>query len=448
MTALMRLWFLSSLLVASVALAAKPKPNVVVSGPPTVTKVVTKAISSRYVAKPTKKAVPAMPTAKEVRDVTAPQKAVALVIATAQGKFITLQVLNGADGTPLDTIQVPGTAKKPPKTLAKPQLAALLFALGSGTAPGKEAPAPEPTKTAEPTPEPEPEPTKAEPVAEPTKSEPTKTAVAEAPKKKQEPAPEPAPEPEPTPADPSKPSPHGAFRAYVGGGIFNRSLNWLGQQTNSLSKVDHPASGTITADLSIYPGAAFTSGIAAHFGAFISVDVGLNLRSRYGNTSSVFAHDSSRLRVGGLARLPIGDRFNVFAHLGYSRHALGSSPTSLDGMFQKPSYPDVLFNGFRGGIGLRLRIVGTLELEALGGFQTVAGKGELGTEAYFPAATAFAIDAGGALSIELVPNLRLRASAEWQRYFVTLNPGEEARYIARAAADQYIWVNGGLQWAM
>nr|HRO60798.1 hypothetical protein [Burkholderiaceae bacterium] len=107
MTALMRLWFLSSLLVASVALAAKPKPNVVVSGPPAVTKVVTRAISSRYVAKPTKKAVPAMPTAKEVRDVTAPQKAVALVIATAQGKFITLQVLNGADGTPLDTIQVP-----------------------------------------------------------------------------------------------------------------------------------------------------------------------------------------------------------------------------------------------------------------------------------------------------------------------------------------------------
>ncbi len=444
----MRFWFLSCLLAASAVVAApkKPsKPNVVVSGPPAITKLVTKSIAQRYVAKPLKKPVAALPTAKEVRDVTTPQQAVALVIGSASGKFITLQVLNGADGTPLDTVTIPGTLKKPPKTLSKPQLAALLFALGSGKAPGKEEPVVE--AKPEPTPEPVAEPAKPEPKAEPV-------AVARKPEPKPEPVtkaePEPEPEPEPVKVDDSKdvPSPHGAFRAYVGGGIFNRNLNWIGQQTNALSTVSHPGSGTVTAQLSVYPAAAFTSGVLAHFGAFISADVGINLRSRYGNTSSIFAHDSSRLRVGALARLPIAERFNVFAHVGYSRHELGSSATSLDGMFQKPSYPDVLFNGFRAGIGFRLRIVGTLELEGLGGFQVVVGKGELASERYFPAATALAVDAGGALSIELVPNIRLRAGAEWQRYFVTLNPGENAMYVARAAGDQYIWVNGGLQWAM
>ncbi|MGV3619561.1 MAG: hypothetical protein ACO1OB_02020 [Archangium sp.] len=437
----MRLWFLSCLLAASAVVAApkKPsKPNVVVSGPPAVTRLVTKSIASRYTAKPLKKPVPALPTAKEVRDATAPQQAVALVIAAAQGKFITLQVLNGADGTPLDTIQVPGTAKKPPKTLARPQLAALLFALGSARAPGKEEPVTsQPEPVAEPKPEPKPEPVaekKPEPKPEPV-------AVKSEPKKK-DPEPEPTPEPEPvTTSEPGTPSPHGAIRVYVGGGIFNRTFNWIGQQTNALGKVDHPASGNFTFDMSVYPAAGFTSGVLANFGAFASADVGLNVRSR--TSTGFIAHNSSRIRAGVLARLPIGDRFNLHAHLGYSRHALGS-----DSSASASAYPDVLFNGFRGGIGLRLRIVGSFELEAQGGFQYVADKGELGRAPYFPNATGFAVDAGGALSIEIVPNLRLRAAAEWQRYFITLNPGEDAMFIARAAGDQYIWVTGGLQWAM
>lgn len=436
MRALMRLWFLSCVLAASAVVAApkKPgKPNVVVSGPPAVTKLVTKSIAARYTAKPLKKPVPSLPTAKEVRDATAPQQAVALVIGSAQGKFITLQVLNGADGTPLDTIQIPGTLKKPPKTLAKPQLAALLFALGSGKAPGKEEAAVEPTPVVE---------TKPEPVAE-KKPEPKPEPVAT---KKPEPKPEPVavknePEPTPEPSDPSKPSPHGAFRVYVGGGIFSRTFNWIGLQTSAVGKVDHPGSGNFTFDMSVYPAAGFTSGVLANFGAFVSADVGLNVRSRTATT--FIAHNSSRIRAGLLARLPIGDRFSLHAHLGYSRHALGS-----DSSVAASGYPDVLFNGFRGGVGLRLRIVGTLELEAQGGFQYVADKGELGRAPYFPNATGFAIDAGGALSIEIVPNVRLRAAAEWQRYFITLNPGEDALYIARAVGDQYIWVTGGLQFAM
>lgn len=444
MRELMRLWFLSCVLAASAVLAApkKPsKPNVVVSGPPAVTKLVTKSIAARYVAKPLKKPVPALPTAKEARDATAPQQAVALVIATAQGKFITLQVLNGADGTPLDTIQVPGTLKKVPKTLARPQLAALLFALGSGKAPGKEeAPAPaDPTPVAETKPEPKPEPVaekKPDPKPEPV-------AVKTEPKKKDpEPEAQPAPEPTPEPSDPGKPSPHGAFRVYVGGGIFSRTFNWIGQQTNALGKVDHPGSGNFTFDMSVYPAAGVSSGVLANFGGFVSADVGLNVRSRTSGGTAI-AHNSSRIRAGLLARLPLGDRFSLHAHLGYSRHQLGSDSSAA-----ASGYPDVMFNGFRGGIGLRLRIIGTLELEGQGGFQYVADKGELGRAPYFPNATGFAVDAGGALSIEIVPNLRLRAAAEWQRYFITLNPGEDALYIARAVGDQYIWVTGGLQWAM
>lgn len=438
----MRPWPVMCAFLASAALAA-PRPAVVLSGPAPLTKWVSKGLSKKYAPQAAKNPVPATPTAKEVRDVTGPSGAVALVLCQAAGQVLTLQVLNGADGTPLDTVTVKGTLKKLPKTMPKLKLAALILAIGSGKAPGREAPAPVAEKPAAP------EPVKETPAEPAPKVEPKKEAAA--PKKKEEPRPEPVKKEAPpavaaeAPAE-LKPSSHPAVRASVGFGGFNRSFSWAGNPSPSLATANQPFSGDIVVDASWYPAAHFTSSFASNLGLFGSGDFGVGMVSRV--QESRFAHSASRLRFGGLVRLPLGSRFTVFAHAGYSRQELTTSATAVNDGSARPNIPDVLFNGFRAGLGIRLRLFGTVEIDALGGYQLVAGKGELGSPRFFPQATAMAIDAGGGISVELAEHLRLRAGAEWQRYFVTLNAGESSTFFARTASDQYITAAASLQWVM
>ncbi len=439
----MRLWLVMSALLTSVAVAA-PKPSVVITGPAPVTKWVSKELSKRYAPKVLKTAVSPMPTAKEVRDVTAPSRAVALIICQASGQFVTLQVLNGADGTPLDTVSIKASVRKLPRAMPKPQLAALMFAIGSGKAPGKEAPvAAEPEPVAEKT---SPEVTKVKDPPEEKKEEPKKELASK--KKKEEPKaePEPAAEVVGEGATPSTPSAHPALRASVGFGGFNRSFSWAGNPSPSLATASQPFSGDISVDASWYPGAHFTSNFLSNLGVFVTGDFGVGMVSRV--QESRFAHSATRIRFGGLVRLPLGDRFALHAHLGYSRHELTTSAVAVNDGSARPNIPNVLFNGFRGGLGFRVRVFSTVELDGLGGFQVVAGKGELGSERFFPAATALAVDVGGGISVGLAEHLRLRAGVEWQRYFVTLNPAETSTFFAQTASDQYITAAASLQWSM
>lgn len=271
----MRIWLGLLALLSSAAFA---KPSVVLSGPAPVTRWVSKALSKRYVSKIASRPVAAQPTAKEVRDVTAPAGAVALVLCTATSQFITLQVLNGADGTPLDTVSIKARVKKLPRTLPKPQLAALMFAVGSGKAPGKEVrpPPPEPEVAAA---QEEPAADEKEAEAPPPRAETKKELAArkreeaKAAQVKQEEAPAAVVEEEAAPLE-LKPSVHPALRASVGFGGFNRSFLWAGNPSPSLATASQPFSGDISADATWYPGAHFTSSFLAHLGVFVSGEIG------------------------------------------------------------------------------------------------------------------------------------------------------------------------------
>lgn len=434
----MRTWPVLLTLFATAAFAAPKENTVVLSGPAPLTKWVSKELSKRYTSKIASRPVPSMPTAKEVRDVTAPAGAVALIICQVTGPSITLQVLNGADGTPLDTISLKAAVKKLPKVMPRPQLAALLFAVGSGKAPGKEAaPPPDPVVDSKPP---------------PADAPPPKKEVASKPSKRDEPAPVKAKETPPAEvrgnqtASEIRVATWPALRASVGVGGFNRSFTWAGNPSPSLATASQPFSGDIAVDANWFPGAHFTQTFPAHLGLFISGNFGVGMVSRV--QDSRFAHSANRLRFGALVRLPLAERFSLLVHAGYSRQELTTSQIAVNDGSARPNIPDVLFNGFRGGLGLRLRIVGSLELDALSGFQLVVGKGELGSDRYFPKANAFAVDVGGGLSVELVEHVRLRAGVEWQRYFVTLNPADTSTFFAKTAADQYITATASLQWVM
>lgn len=439
----MRSWMVLCALLASAALAVPKKPTVVLSGPAPLTKWLSRELSARYTPKVATSAVSALPTAKQVRDVTAAPGAVALVLCQASGKFITLQVLSGHDGTPLDTVTVKATLKKLPRVMPKPALAALMFAIGSGKAPGKvAAPAAEPVVEEQPAPEPV-----KEVVAAPT---PTPPAPAPAPRRKEKEEPKPTPVKEVVTEAPSEFSPSSlpAVRASVGFGGFNRSFSWAGNPSQTLGSANQPFSGDISVDAAWFPAAHFTSNFASNLGVFISGDFGVGMVSVIRATGSRFANSATRLRFGGLVRLPLDSRFSLVAHLGYSRHELTTSATAVNDGSTRPNIPDVLFNGFRAGLGFRWRIGGTVELDALAGFQVVAGKGELASQRFFPDATALAVDAGGGISVEVAEHLRLRAGVEWQRYFVTLNAAESSLFFAKTAGDQYVTAAASLQWVM
>ncbi len=449
----MRIWLLVCIFIASGALAAPPKPRVLLSGPAAVTKVVSKALSKKFNAQPLKKNISPLPTTKEVREVTLPAGATAVVICKVSGGFASMLVLNGHDGVPLDTVTVKWNVKKPPKAMPAPELAALILAVSKGKAPKKTFQAAEPPEEqVQPAkPSPKPEPLVNNPyVREPEVEEEVAKPVRQAPRESTEPAKE-----EPSASSsamassiPTQGSPYPAVRASIGVGGFSRSLSWAGEPSDLLATGSQPFSGDISVDASWYPGAHFTSNFLAHLGVFITHDFGIGMASKLKEQDSRFAHSANRLRLGALVRLPLGERLMLNAHLGYSRHALTTSTTAVNDTTLRPNFPDVLFNGFRGGLGLRVRVVGSFEVDMIGGFQAVSGLGELASARFFPKATAFAVDVGGGLSIELVPHLRVRAGIEWQRYFVSLNPDETTLYPAQKASDQYFLGTAALQWVM
>ena len=117
---------LLALLVASVVSAAPkkkaPKASggggakqaVVVDAPPAMAKLLQSTLSARFNVTINRDALSDAPTSKEVRSVTSPAKALAVVLARPAGDAWTVTVLNGADGTPLETQNFRAAARKPP----------------------------------------------------------------------------------------------------------------------------------------------------------------------------------------------------------------------------------------------------------------------------------------------------------------------------------------------
>ena len=235
-----------------------------------------------------------------------------------------------------------------------------------------------------------------------------------------------------------------AFTASAGVGFLNRSFTWNGD--TALTQASQPFAGAVAVDAAWFPGAHVTQGPGSWFGIFGQGDFGLGLSSRLAYSQAVFAQTATRLRFGALARFPASEHFALLVHVGYARQGFMTSSNAVTGTAARPNAPDVLIEGPRGGIGARIGLGGSVQLDILTGFQWATGLGELGNATWFPTSTAFGIDAGLGLSFGLVEHVRLRLSGDWQRTFVTL--GGSAKWTADSAAEQYISAAVTLQWAM
>jgi hypothetical protein len=423
--------------------AAGSRQAVVVDAPPAMAKLLQSSLGQRFAVTINRNALSDAPLAKEVRSVTTPVKAIALVLARSAGDTWSFTVLNGADGTPLENQQFRAPARKPLKALPKNVAGALVLACATGQAPATEAPAPV-------------EPTKVEPKPAETKTEPTRKSDRVATK--------PEPVPKSVASTPSPPSSGGeatlvgstetpsaksqlpALRVGLGFRGFNRSLTWSGDPDQALARYALGFAPAVAFDVNWYPGAHVTTGVLANLGVAFQGDIGVGLSSR--QDASRFGTRAQRYRISGAFRQPLGSVVSLEAMAGFSTQSFSIDAVAANDGSPRPNIPSVTFNGPRGALGARFGAFGPVSIDLQVGFTFLAFLGELGSEAYFRRAGGFGLDAGAGVAVEVVPNIQARAGIDFTRYFLSLRPEEGARFSAPSAADQYLGVNVALQWVM
>lgn len=428
----MRITWLLALLLSTSAVAAK-KP-VLINAPRKVAKVLNKELSKKYAPVPLKASLGPSPTAKEVRDVTAPVKAIAVIQAQAGGKYITLQVLSGDDGTPLDTI----TFKPPKRFKALPRDAAdaLFAALAQGHPPAAQPGATPTAEAAKPQQAPDQDAERAsEKVAEPEQSAPEETASSSS-------------SSEVSGSSGFEPTPSELPAIVTGVGFkgFGRTFGWAAGSSDALASYSLPFAGAVAFEGTWYPGAHFTRGFGANLGAFLSGEVGIGLASK--QDDSRYQTRADRFRFGARVRVPMGKAVLLDGVLGYSTQTFAIAPQSATTGLPRPNIPSVTYNGPRAAVGATFQFNERFGADVLAGFMFVYGKGELASSTYFPNTTGLAVDAGLGVTVQVVEALRVRASFDWTGYFLATHADPTAIITSTGATDHFIGSTLSLLWVM
>ncbi len=403
-------------LLAMPALAAKPR--VLIDAPPALSKIITKLISKKYTPTPLKKALSAEPTSKEVSDATRDFAAVAVVQARLVANQWSVRVLNGADGTPLGTTEFKNAKKlNPPKSFGP----ALLLALKEGAAPAlAEPPAPVAKTPPAPTPTPTPAPAATKP-PEPTaaKTEPAPAAKAEFFDDSAQPE---APKERPM-----------ALRLGVGFTGLNRNYTYRDDIFDALSKYRLPWGPAPSAELEFFPGALFSSGIAANFGIRGAFNYVVGVSSVANGVK--FASSSMKLQASLVGRIPIRI-VEVQVGVGYGMQTFGIAASS--GGTDRPNIPNVSYGGIRPMLEATVHFTPIFGLHLGGAYQVLISKGELAAAPYFPRSVGGGADMWVAVSVKPLSHFAIRLQGDYSRYFFSLKPEVGDPYIAGGALDEYL----------
>jgi hypothetical protein len=333
-------------------------------------------------------------------------------------------VLNGADGTPIDRVNV-RTGKQPLKALPKASLTALVDAVAQGIAPSTRKPKPvvvedAPVVAA-----------RAEPV-EPSEGaegrEGGTTSVS-------------------TRIDlPARTSSMPALRAAVGPRGFSRSFAWGTGASPALAGYALGFGPALGVDAQWFPAAHVTDGLVSNFGVAFTGDFSLGVVSRV--DTSRFGTQATRIRASAVYRQAVlGSRAELDAQVGVASQSFTIAQVSMNDGSARPNIPSVAFVGPRVAAGGRMRVYGSIEADATLGFQYVVGKGELASATYFPNTTAVALDASLGASLKLLPNISARVGVDVSRYFLTLHAATAA-LVGTTASDTSFGASVSVAWVM
>ena len=407
------------LLLAAPALAAKPR--VLVDAPPQVAKIITKLLSKKYTPTLVKSPLADEPTAKQAADATRDLGAIAIVQARRDAKLWTVRVLNGADGTVLASSTFKNAKKLAPPKSFGPTLLSGLKGAASPAAILEPPPAkPEPAATTTPppaagtgstaTPPPPPPATKPEPVEPPKKDIFDDSA--------------------PAPTVSERPM---ALRLGLGFTGLNRNFTYRDDLFEALSLYRLPFGPAPVGELELFPGAFFTSGLAAQFGLSGSFNYLVGVSSKAGDVK--FPSSSMRLNASAVGRIPLG-LLELQVGCGYALQTFAIATTA--GGVARPNIPNVSFGGLRPSVGMILHFNKVFQLHLGGAYQVLLSTGELGSSAYFARQTGAGADMWIGVGIRPFTHFEIRARGDYTRYFFSLKPEVGDPYIAGGALDQYL----------
>jgi len=287
--------------------------------------------------------------------------------------------------------------------------------------PAPPAPAP---RAAPPVPLPPP-PAAAEPAPSP--------APAPAPVAVPAPAPRPAPEPPPAPA-----ARQWLVAAELGGFLAKRDLSYSGASGPLLEHhvpgMAGPAARLELFPLSFQPGSLRGLGLSVDYARTVLLQTKTPAGSKLDTTGSRLA--------GGLQwRLPPLSSLGLVLvpSLGYESRQLTVSP-AIDGL------PDARLSGLRGGLALELPLASRLALLLDAGYLHWLTARELvkGTPAFFSGGSAYGLELGAGLALQLLGPISVRALAGYgiTRYSLGSPTGS---YAARSATDAVLRAGAALR---
>ena len=419
-------------LLATSALAAKPK--VIIDAPGPMKALLTKVLKKKFTPVPPKNDIPDDPGANAVKQAVREAGAVAVVTARLEGGVWSVMALNGADGSPLEQFKFKAPAgKKPLKALPKGTDKRLESALATAKAPGKEVvkkdePKEDPKKE-EPTAKEEPAAEAPPPKKGDVKSKTTKAVVKEEPKEE-----EPVKTVEKTeePSSPNTAERPVALNLGVGAKLFGRRFFYKDDIFKALSKYTLPVGPALQLEADWYPGAHFTTGVAANIGLSVGFNYALGISS-VANDGTRYGTSALRLRAGLIGRLTFG-RIQLLPQVGYVMQTY-SIASGANGA-AKPNIPDVSYSILRAGLGTRISLIGPLGVTAGFNYQAPLSTGEISSTAYFPRLKAGGLDGNFGVAIgPLFNRVEVRLGVEYIRYWYSMNPEPGDASVAGGALD-------------
>ncbi len=212
-----------------------------------------------------------------------------------------------------------------------------------------------------------------------------------------------------------------------------------------------PLGPALYVDLNWYPGSHFTTGPAEWVGLTAGYEKGVAIKSVYregeGDAERTLKTDEQQWYAGLRLRLPLGaHRLGAIAT--YGQHSF-----LLDGDSDRALIPDVKYTNVRVGIDGELRFGGFL-VGARIGKRFVTSTGALET-VWFSNVKTSSLEAGATLGYRLASVVDLLAGVDWLRYAFDFNPVAPRpanqsleSLVAGGAVDEYIVGHIGLRFRL
>ncbi len=224
-----------------------------------------------------------------------------------------------------------------------------------------------------------------------------------------------------------------AIDARLGFAIVGRSFWYTDDLFMRLRPYSLAIAPAVNGAVEWYPGAHFSRGVASMFGLVADGQFTM----LFGSTDSqgrTYPTLAFNFNAGARVRLWLLDRIDVGVLLGFSMQNFTLNRSAVM-LAPAEGLANTTYMGLRAGLTGRVQIVPRFAVTAGSTWQYVLSGGEITSSEFFPRSTVMGVDfsLGGALAI--ARGLEVRLSADWRRYFFTMNPQPGDPLIAGGAVD-------------